>query len=109
MTSPLRNEYVEVRNGGYYLAGARIGLDVLVHSFRLGRSPEAILEAHPSIGSLAQIYGAIAFVLENPGVVEAYLRDQEALWDKLGETHPLPPEALQRFRRAKEEVAPKSA
>ena len=106
--SPAPNEYVEVRDGGYYLAGTRIGLDVLVHSFRLGRSPEAILQAHPSIGSLAKVYGVIAFILENPRVVEAYLGDQEALWDELRETHPLPPEALERFRRAREEVAPKA-
>jgi len=30
------NQYVEVRNGGYYVAGTRIGLDVLVHDFRRG-------------------------------------------------------------------------
>ena len=107
--SPPGNEYVEVREGGYYLAGTRIGLDVLVHSFRLGRSPEAVLQGHPSIGSLAKVYGAIAFILENPAVVEAYLRDQEALWDELRETHPLPPDARERFRRAREEVTPKSA
>lgn len=103
------SEYVEIRDGGYYVAGTRIGLDVLVCSFRLGKSPEAILQAHPSIGSLAKVYGAIAFILENPGVVETYLRDQEALWDKLRETHPLPPEALERFQRARGEMAPKSA
>ena len=108
MSSP-GDEYVEIRDGGFYLAGTRIGLDVLVHSFRLGRSPEAVLEAHPSIGSLARVYGAIAFILENPGVVEAYLRDQASLWDGLRETHPLPPDAEERFRRAREEVAPKSA
>jgi hypothetical protein len=28
------NEYVEVRNGGYYVAGTRIGLDVVVYDFR---------------------------------------------------------------------------
>jgi len=27
------NEYVEVRNGGYYVAGTRIGLDVVVYDF----------------------------------------------------------------------------
>ena len=47
-------DYVEVRNGGYYLGGTRIGLDVLVHDFRRGRSPEAIFDAYPSIGSLAK-------------------------------------------------------
>ena len=40
------NEYVEVRNGGYYVAGTRIGLDVVVYDFRDGRSAEAIFEAY---------------------------------------------------------------
>jgi uncharacterized protein (DUF433 family) len=49
------NEYVEVRNGGYYVAGTRIGLDVVTCDFRNGRSAEAIFEAYPSIGSLARV------------------------------------------------------
>ena len=32
------NEYVEVRKGGYYVAGTRIGLDIVVYDFRRGRS-----------------------------------------------------------------------
>ena len=39
------NEYVEVHNGGYYVAGTRIGLDVVIYDFRRGRSAEAIFEA----------------------------------------------------------------
>ena len=35
MVSQPQNEYVELRDGGYYVAGTGIGLDVLVHSFRL--------------------------------------------------------------------------
>jgi uncharacterized protein (DUF433 family) len=44
------NEYVEIRNGGYYVAGTRIGLDIVTHDFRNGRSAESIFEAYPSIG-----------------------------------------------------------
>ena len=59
------NQYVEVRNGAHYLAGTRIGLDVVIYEFRDGRSPEEIFEAYPSIGSLAKLYGAITFILEH--------------------------------------------
>jgi uncharacterized protein (DUF433 family) len=38
-----------MRNRGYYIAGTRIGLDVIVHDFRNGRTAEAILDAYPSI------------------------------------------------------------
>ena len=38
------NEYVEIRDGShYYIAGTRIGLDVLIHAYRRGKTPEAIL------------------------------------------------------------------
>src|SRR6266705_3060317 len=59
MASLPTNEYLEIREGGYYLTGTRVGLDVLAHDFRAGKSPEAILQAYPSIGSLAKVYGAI--------------------------------------------------
>ena len=66
------NEYIEVHNGGYYVAGTRIGLDVVTYDFRDGRSAEAIFDAYPSIGSLAKVYGAITFILEHPTEIEAY-------------------------------------
>jgi uncharacterized protein (DUF433 family) len=102
------NEYVEVRNGGYYVAGTRIGLDVLVYDFRRGRSAEAIFEAYPSIGSLAKVYGAITFILEHPAEVEAYLKDQDRIFDQIKAQypmHPMPQEMIDRFERAKREAA----
>src|SRR5215475_16224796 len=83
------NEYVEIRNGGYYVAGTRIGLDVVVYDFRRGRSAEAIFEAYPSIGSLAKVYGAITFILEHPNAVEAYLKDQDRIWEELKTQYPM--------------------
>ena len=52
MESMPTNEYVEVRNGAYYVAGTRIGLDVLVNDFRNGSTAEAIFSAYPAIGWL---------------------------------------------------------
>jgi uncharacterized protein (DUF433 family) len=94
--------YIEVRDGGYYVAGTRIGLDVIAHEFQSGKSPEAILQSHSSIGSLAKVYGVITFILEHPEKITAYLRDQERLWEELKEKHPLPPDMLQRFVRSRE-------
>jgi uncharacterized protein (DUF433 family) len=95
------NSYVEVRDGAYYIAGTRIGLDVLIYDFRRGESPEAIFESYPSIGSLANVYGAITFILENPEAVEQYLCEQEARWRRLREKHPLPEDLLAQFREDK--------
>jgi hypothetical protein len=97
-----RSPYIEVRDGGYYVAGTRIGLDVIVYEFQSGKSPEAILQIHSSIGSLAKVYGVITFILEHPERIAAYLGDQERLWEELKEKHPLPPDMLQRFVRSRE-------
>ena len=102
-------EYVEEREGGYYVAGTRVGLDVLVHDFRAGKSPEAILGSYPSMGTLAKVYGAITFVLEHPEAVESYLKDQETLWKELRKKHPLRDDMRDRFLRAQEDRAPRSA
>jgi uncharacterized protein (DUF433 family) len=110
MTSLPANEYVEIRDGShYYIAGTRIGLDVFVYAYRRGKTPEALLEAYPSIGSLAKVHGAIAFILEHPQAVESYLSEQEALWDKFCEEHPIPDDMLERFRRTKEALSRRSA
>ena len=98
-------EHVEIHNGGYYVAGTRIGLDVVTHDFRHGRSPEAIFEAYPSIGSLAKVYGAITFILEHPAEVDAYLKDQERVFEEIKDRHPMPPEMLERFERSQERKA----
>ena len=95
------NQYVEVRNSAYYVAGTRIGLDVVVYEFRDGRSPEAIFEAYPSIGSLAKLYGAITFILEHPKEVESYLKEQDDKWKEFKARNPLSPGMLERFERAK--------
>jgi uncharacterized protein (DUF433 family) len=98
------NEYVEIRNGGYYVSGTRIGLDVLVYDFRRGRSPEAIFEAYPSLGSLAKVYGAITFILEHPAEMEAYLKDQDRAFEQIKTQYPMPQEMIDRFERARKEA-----
>ena len=103
------NEYVELRNGGYYVAGTRIGLDTVIYDFREGRSADAIFEAYPSLGSLAKVYGAITFILEHPKEIEAYLEDQDRRYEEFKTQHPLTPEMLERFERAKNEKALKQA
>jgi uncharacterized protein (DUF433 family) len=101
------NEYVEVRNGGYYVAGSRIGLDVLAYDFRHGRSAEDIFEVYPSIGSLVKVYGAITFTLEHPQEIEAYLADQDRIFEEFKTQHPMPADMIERFERAKKERSAK--
>jgi uncharacterized protein (DUF433 family) len=103
-------DYVEERDGGYYIAGTRIALDGIILAFKRGESPETILQSFPMAGSLVRVYGAIIFYLENTEKVEAYLRDQERLWTEVKNMETELPESLAgRLREAKDHSAPKSA
>src|SRR5215472_8903596 len=100
------HRYVEERDGGYYLAGTRVGLDVIVHAFQDGESPEGILRSFPMAGPLVRIYGAITFYLENKEKVEAYLKDQEQRWDSLRRERPKSYDSLgKRLRETKEQAS----
>lgn len=105
----LANQYVELRDGCYYLAGTRIGLDVVIYEFRDGRSPEEIFGAYPSIGSLAKLYGAITFVLEHPQEIDSYLKQQDERWGEFKASNPLEPDMAERFERARRELPVKQS
>jgi uncharacterized protein (DUF433 family) len=72
----MAKEYVEERNGGYYLAGTRISLDSIVQCFNEGLSPETIQGEFESL-TLAQVFGAITFYLENQPSIDAYRARQQ--------------------------------
>ena len=101
------NEYVEARNGGYYVAGTRIGLDIVTTEFQQGRSAEAIFEAYPSSGSLAKVYGAITFILEHPKEVDTYLQHQERRFAEIKARYPIPADMLDRFEHVKQQKSTK--
>ena len=71
-----RGEYIEQRNGGFYVAGSRVSLDSIVDSFKAGDSPETIRQNFFSL-SLEQVYGAIGFYLAHEQQVDANIREGE--------------------------------
>jgi hypothetical protein len=103
------SEYIEMRNGGCFVAGSRIGLDVVTYAFRRGRTAEDIFRSFPSIGSLGKVYGVLTFILEHPQDIEAYLQEQDRSYEEFQTSHPLPPEMLKPFERARYGKAPKVA
>ena len=57
-------EFVEQREGSFYLIGSRVPLAFIVDEFMNGEAPEAIRTHYPTL-SLEQVYGAITFYLGN--------------------------------------------
>jgi uncharacterized protein (DUF433 family) len=77
-------EYVEQRNGGYYVAGTRVSLDSVVYAFLKGESPEGIQDSYQAL-NLEQIFGSLAYYLANRPVIDEYLRQGEIEYDRLYE------------------------
>jgi uncharacterized protein (DUF433 family) len=71
----MSQEYVETRDGGYYVARSRVSLDSIVYAFLAGQSAEAIGQAFPVL-TLEQVYGALTFYLGHREVVDEYLAAQ---------------------------------
>ena len=102
----MHSEYIEQRNGGYYVAGTRISLDSVVYSFNEGLLPEAIQEDFPVL-KRSQIYGAIAFYLDHQAEIDKYLED--AVREFEGNAIPLEranPTLWDKIQRARAEAAP---
>lgn len=109
MEKAVTSPYLEIRNGAYYIVGSRVSLASVIHAFRQGASPEAILQDFPQIGALVKVYGAITFILENPEVVQDYLADQEQLWDDLERQQPLSLDMMARFEKGRDLLRRQSA
>lgn len=104
MVDLIAKEYVEQRNGGYYVAGTRVSLDSIVECFNEGLSPEAILGEFETL-TLAQVFGAIAFYLENQSAIDAYRVCQEQRFEAMRrDSSPLPDELRQRLAAARENL-----
>ncbi|OLE97636.1 MAG: hypothetical protein AUG75_05905 [Cyanobacteria bacterium 13_1_20CM_4_61_6] len=98
----MAKEYVEKRDGGYYIAGSRVSLDSVVYEFLNGSSPEGIQESYPAL-SLEEVFGSLAFYLANRKHVDEYLAESERDYEKLRlearEKHPLLYRKLEEARR----------
>jgi uncharacterized protein (DUF433 family) len=68
--------YIDQRNGGLYIAGGGVSLDSVAIRFQQGASPEKIVHSFPAL-KLSQVYGAIAYYLENEAMINSYLAEGE--------------------------------
>ncbi len=102
----MAKEYIEQRDGGYYVASTRVSLDSIVHAFRRGESPETICQNFDTL-RLEEVYGAIAYYLANETSIDAYLTRQDRKWEERRRgAEPLPNEMRNRLRQARRELNP---
>jgi uncharacterized protein (DUF433 family) len=100
----MAREYIEQREGGFYLTGSRVSLESVVTLFRDGSSPEAIVDEFPTL-SLEQVYGAITFYLAHQAKIDAYLADTGRLWQEARKNQsPLPVPLRERLERLRREM-----
>jgi uncharacterized protein (DUF433 family) len=97
-------EYIEERDGNYYVAGTRISLDSIVHAFSRGESPETICQNFELL-QLEEVYGAIAYYLANQADIDAYVMRQNEKWaEGRRNVEPLPADLRERLMRARDEL-----
>lgn len=87
----IAKDYIEQRDGNYYVAGTRVFLDSLVHAFRRGESPETIWQ------------NFVAYYLANQADIAAYLLRQGQKWaEGKRSSEPLPASLRERLTRARD-------
>ena len=71
------SEYVQQKDGGYWITGAGVSLDSIVYCFREGLSPETIVhDCFPAL-TLEQVYGAITYYLAHQAEIGECLKKSE--------------------------------
>jgi len=79
----MEKNYVEKRDGGYWVAETRVSLDSIVLAFLDGLSPETIaVECFPVL-TLEQVYGAITYYLAHRSDIDDYLQQVDAEFEIL--------------------------
>jgi len=97
----MAKEYVEQREGGYWIAGTRVSLDSIVYAFLRGAAPESIAQSFPVL-KLEEVYGAVTYYLGHQEDLNSYLRQNDPEFDTLrAHARQLNPGLYKRLEEAK--------
>jgi uncharacterized protein (DUF433 family) len=92
----MAKDYIERREGTFYLIGSRVPLARIVYEFRNGAAPETIRLDYSTL-SLEQVYGAIAFYLGNKEEVEKDMAELQRIEEEIMKAHTNPPGLKQKL------------
>ena len=79
MTMLIRSEMPPLREdstGALRIGESRVLLELVIHAFQDGVTPEAIVQSYPTT-TLGDVYAVIAYYLRNRAEIEAYLAQRE--------------------------------
>ena len=79
MTTLIRSETPPLREdstGALRIGESRVLLELVIHAFQDGVTPEAIVQRYPTT-TLGDVYAVIAYYLRNRSEIEAYLAQRE--------------------------------
>jgi len=78
----MQKAYIDQHQDGYWVSGARVSLDSVVHEFLKGYAPESIAKSFPVL-TLEQVYGAITYYLGRREEVDIYLARESAQFEEM--------------------------
>jgi uncharacterized protein (DUF433 family) len=106
MPFPASN-YIDQEDGALRVAGTRVSLASVVVHFQEGQTPEQISHSFPTV-TLAQVYGVIAYYLDNKERIDEYLSSVQREFERkvrpLSETNP---ELFARLESARQQIGSK--
>lgn len=79
MTKSIQADPVPLRedqHGGLRVGESRVLLELVIHEFSEGATPEAIVEAYSTL-KLADVYGVLSYYLNHRQIIEEYLERRE--------------------------------
>jgi len=95
-------EFVERRDGSFYLIGSRVPLARIVREFEHGESPDTIRAHFPTL-SIEQVDGAITFYLRYKNAVEQDVAERERVEDEFTDRQAAPPGLKEKLERARQQ------
>lgn len=64
-------------HGAIRVGETRVLLELVIHAYDMGETPEGIVESYPSL-TIADVYAVIGYYLSNRKSVDAYVRQRDA-------------------------------
>lgn len=78
MTIPLRTD----AHGAIRIGDTRVLLELVIHAYYLGETPESIVESYPSL-TTADVYAVLGYYLAHPDEIDAYVRQRDQQADQI--------------------------